>query len=397
MTLPTLTEWQTMAVPDMTVGLARFLRDHCGKYVSVDRDPFDPTGCWKLTPGNWIGSIPLLGGEVLRIRPKLPVPSLLRLLDLAYGFTKLDFHPDITACDSIEDWFDRLVAHLVRRIRVRMRRGLYRAYIPRRERMSHVRGRLVLRPLITRPHDPTLVCDYHEHTPNIADNQILAWTMHLAARCQACSTETRHQTQALARALTQTVPLVPCSAHECLGRTYHRLNQDYEPLHIVCRLILDRLSPTWEAGDDRSLPFTLDMAALFEEAVANWLKARLPTDRYRVVAQDRFTLGRTTDITYVADIVIYDRQDGSTLAVLDTKYKLAEDPSNADVNQVLAYGMVLKASRVGLIYPQTLIRPIDTVVGSQHTHFKTLSFPVELTPDQAGQQLLDRLGLGEIR
>ena len=393
MSLPTLTEWQTVEVPDLDIDLARYLRTKCSTYVAVSApDALAGTG-WLLTPNNWIGSVPLPGGEALRIRPKLPVPALLRLLDLAYGFSKLDFHPDLAACDSIDDWFDRLVAHLVRRIRVRIRHGLYRAYVPRRERLMHVRGRISIAQLIRRPHDPSPVCHYQEHTGDIDDNQILAWTMHLAARCKACSTETRHQSQAIARSLTQSLSLTPCTASDCRGRSYHRLNQDYEPLHALCRLILDRLSPTWECGQDRSLPFTLDMAALFEEAVANWLKQNLDPSRYRVVAQDRFTLGRNTAINYIADIVIYDRVTGSALVVLDTKYKLAEVPSNDDVNQALAYGTVLKAPSVALIYPQALVKPIDVSTGLSAIRVRSTSFPVALAPDQAGKELLRSLGL----
>jgi len=397
MTLPTLTEWQTVEIPDLDLDLARYLRTRCSTYVTVNApDTLAGTG-WRLTPGNWIGSVPLPGGEVLRIRPKLPVPSLLRLLDLAYGFSKLDFHPDLSSCDSIDDWFDRLVAHLVRRIRVRMRQGLYRAYISRHERIAHVRGRIDLAPLIRRPHDPSLICHYQEHTADIADNQILIWTMHLAARCAACSTETRHQAQAVARALSQSVTLELCLAKDCRGRTYHRLNQDYEPLHAMCRLILDRLSPTWEVGQDRSLPFTLDMAALFEEAVASWLKQNLDRDCYRVVDQDRFTLGRSAEIAYIADITIYDRQTGAALAVLDTKYKLAEIPSHDDVNQVLAYGMVLKAPVVALVYPMALIDPLDALTGSPVIRVRSVSFPVGLPPDQAGSELLNNLGIGIVK
>lgn len=394
MTLPVLTEWRT-EVANLEVELARFLRDRCRDYVSIDKDPFDPTGRWRLTPGNWIGSVPLPGGEVLRIQPKMQVPSLLRLLDLAYGFTSLRFHPDLSNCDSIEDWFDRLVQHLTHRIQVRVRRGLHRAYIHRRERMSRVRGRLVVRAMIGRPHDPSLVCDHHEHTADIDDNRILAWTMHCAARCPACAPQTRQRAQALVRALTRTVQLTPCSAADCRGRTYDRLTQDYAPLHALCRLILDCISPTWEAGDATSLPFTLNMAALFEEAVARWLDRHLDQQRYRVVAQDGFTLGQATHIGMVADIVIYDRATGSPVVVLDTKYKAVQQPSNVDINQVVTYGAVLRAPQVVLVYPQPPSVSTDTMIGSPAIRVRSLTFSVDVDPDEAGGQLLASLGMQE--
>lgn len=397
MTLPVLTEWRTTEVADLDVGLARYLRDHCRDYVSIDKDPFDPASRWRLTPGNWIGSIPLPGGEVMRIRPKMAVPSLLRLLDLAYGFNRLHFHVELDDCDSIEDWFDRIVQHLIHRIQARIRRGLHRAYLHRRERMTRVRGRLVLRAMISRPHDPSLVCDHHEHTADIDDNRILAWTMHCAARCLACTPQTRQRAQALVRTLTRTLQLTPCRAADCCGRTYDRLNQDYAPLHALCRLILDRISPTWEAGEVSSLPFTLDMAALFEEAVARWLDRNLNSQHYRVAAQARFTLGQDAHITMAADIVIYSRMSSNPLVVLDTKYKVVQQPANDDINQVVTYGAVLGAPQVVLIYPQQPNNPIDATTGSPAIRVRSLAFPVDLHPDVAGRLLLASLGLDENR
>ena len=393
MTLPVLSEWKTEEVPDLDPKLAGYLWSKCGKYVTVTPPNLLTGTAWKLTPGNWIGSVPLPDGEVLRIKPKLPVLSLLRLLDLAYGFSKLDIHSNLASCDNLEDWFDHLVAHLVRRINVRMRQGLYRAYLPRRERISHVRGRIDLRPLISRPHDPTLVCRFQEHTADIIDNRIFAWTLHLAARCVACAPQTRHQAQAAARVLSQTLTLTPFTAQDCLGRTYHRLNQDYEPLHAICRLVLDRLSPTWEAGDNRSLPFTLDMAALFEAAVAAWLKINLDSTRYRVTAQDRFSIGQNAEIDFVADIVITELATGTPIAVLDTKYKLDSVPSNDDVSQVITYATVLGAPLAGLVYPRTLSAPFQHLAGAAKIRVASLCFPVDVHPDIAGAGCLESLGL----
>jgi 5-methylcytosine-specific restriction enzyme subunit McrC len=393
MTLPVLTEWRTTEIADLDAGLAHFLRNHCRDYVSIDKDPFDPAGRWRLTPGNWIGSVPLPGGDVLRIRPKMPVPALLRLLDLTYGFNRLHFHPDLSDCDSIEDWFDRLVQHLTHRIQIRVQRGLHRAYIHRRERMTRVRGRLVLRATINRPHDPSLVFDHHEHTADIDDNRILAWTMHCAARCAACSSQTRRRAQALVRTLTRSVELAPCRAVDCIGRTYDRLNQDYAPLHALCRLILNRISPTWDAGDTTSLPFTLDMAALFEEAVACWLDQHVDQQQYRKIAQDRFTLGQATHIAMAADIVIYNRVTGRPLVILDTKYKAVKQPSHEDINQVVTYGAVLGAPQVALIYPQAPVIPTDATTGTPAIRVRSLVFRVDQHPGDSGKQLLESLGI----
>ena len=148
------------------------------------------------------------------------------------------------------------------------------------------------------------------------------------------------------------------------------------------------------AGGATSLPFTLNMAALFEEAVARWLDRHLDQQRYRVVAQDGFTLGQATHIGMVADIVVYDRATGLPVVVLDTKYKAVQQPSNDDINQVVTYGAVLRAPQVALVYPQPPGVPTDTVIGTPGIRVRSLTFPVELHPDEAGTQLIAALGLG---
>jgi 5-methylcytosine-specific restriction enzyme subunit McrC len=63
----------------------------------------------------------------------------------------------------------------------------------------------------------------------------------------------------------QTYPVGPES---CVGRTYNRLNADYEPMHALCRFFLENSGPTHERGDRSMFPFLVDMSRLYELFVA---------------------------------------------------------------------------------------------------------------------------------
>jgi 5-methylcytosine-specific restriction enzyme subunit McrC len=86
---------------------------------------------------------------------------------------------------------------------------------------------------------------YQEHTADIDDNQILAWTLWVIGRSGLCRPDralliVRHAFRQLQGAIT----LVPITAAMCVDRRYHRLNSDYAPLHALCRFSLAHSGPT---------------------------------------------------------------------------------------------------------------------------------------------------------
>ncbi len=52
----------------------------------------------------------------------------------------------------------------------------------------------------------------------------------------------------------------PVGPDSCDGRTYNRLNADYEPMHALCRFFLNNSGPTHERGDRPMLPFLVNMS-----------------------------------------------------------------------------------------------------------------------------------------
>ncbi len=188
--------------------------------------------CYMLRSRGWVGHIPAGSSVIVRVHPKAPVANLFRMLEVAYKLKSFDFFDGLTGVAELKDCFESLAAILARRTIDRARKGLVRAYFNVSESLGTVRGRI--QPVRSARNIamglPKLHCDYQDLTGDTEDNQILLWTLHLLPRQGI----TRPEVQALVRkahqALSGAVSLVEVTSQDCLGRTYHRLNEDYEPL-----------------------------------------------------------------------------------------------------------------------------------------------------------------------
>jgi 5-methylcytosine-specific restriction enzyme subunit McrC len=287
---------------------------------------------------------------------------------------------------SDEDLSSKLYEMLLQRVQDRLHQGLYRAYLPRQDRLGRLPGRLDLDRMIRAPWRVDLPCRFQEQTADLRENQILTWTLHLLSRTGVGSKATRLQGQRALRELGRQTTLKPFTALDCQGLAYHRLNEDYAELHILCRFFLEYLSPGHVVGDHPMLAFQVDMAQLFERFVAAWLKAHLPSHlRLGVQWSIPFAPGES----FRADMVIQEAATGKCLAVLDTKYKDSEVPSPADIHQVRSYAEALNCSNAFLVYPTMPGKPMNTLLGRIRT--LNLVFPLDGNLEQGGAEFLSCL------
>ena len=352
--------------------------------VSVDFPTVKTDHQWQLTPQGWIGYIALADDLHLRLNPKVPLGNLFRMLEYAYRL-KIHLADGLVDCASLEEFYERLAHILARRVLDRARKGFYRTYVSESDTLPYVRGQLDSRRLITRPWDTRLACTYEEHTGDIAENQILAWTLGRIARSGLCTRRVLPTVRTAYRSVQPFVTPVPCTAESCVGRLYNRLNDDYEPLHGLCRFFLEHSGPHLDAGDRAMLPFLIDMNRLFELFVAEWLAKHLPKTHY-VKAQEHVEITQAGDLEFIVDLVLYDATDDRPLAVLDTKYKRPTTPASGDIEQVVAYAVSKQCSDAVLIYPIELEKPLDTCVGGQVT-VRSATFSLEGDLEIAGRNL----------
>ena len=314
------------------------------------------------------------------------------MLEYAYGLKSFHFLEGIAHHETLVDVYERLAHILARRVIDRARRGLYRSYVPRAEQLPFVRERLDVQRVIRQPWRVHPYCHYHLHTPDVEENQILAWTLHTLRRSGLKRPEVSASVRRAARSLQGSVTPLPFTAADCAGRTYTRLNDDYHPMHALCRFFLEHTGPSLHTGSHTMLPFLVDMAQLFESFVAAWLglERRLPRSLgFR--AQDRHTL--TNGTNFSIDLVLYDVRPDGTLGparcVLDTKYKAATKPANADIYQVTTYALAKGCREAVLVYPAPLAVPLDEQIGD--VRVRSLTFSVAGDLDRAGVAFLNDL------
>lgn len=384
-----LAEFQPMTVrrAEIPAALGELLHHTHGKLVDVEFPSPRTGGQWRLTSRGWVGYLPLSREIALRLQPKVPLSNLFRMLEVAYRLKGFEFLPGLAPCRSLEDYFERLANVLALRVLDRGRRGFHRDYVGRDERLGFVRGRIDLERAARAPWRVRLDCRFHDHTADVEDNQILAWTLSRVSRSGACRRpEVRSTVRKAFRAVQSVALPIPFAARECADRLYHRLNEDYRPLHALCRFFLEHSGPRHDRGDRASLPFLVDMAGLFELFVTEWLRRNLPPE-LQVRAQVPAPIG--DGLSFRIDLVIFSRVTGRALAVLDTKYKTPNAPAGADVSQVVAYAVSQGCQEAALVYPTAPGRGLDGRVGE--IRVRSLVFSLTKDLEIAGRAFLAEL------
>lgn len=364
------------------------------KQVAVDF-PSPKTGYrWQLTARGWVGHIPLTPDFHLALRPKAQVGNILGMLEYAYNLKSFRFLEGLFDCQTLEDFYERLADILAGRILNRGRQGFYCAYLPKTEELPYVRGRINVRQVISKPWDVKVQCDYEEHTADVEENQILAWTVWCIARSGLCTERVLPTVRRAYHLLQGLVTLQPKSPQVCVGRQYNRLNEDYQLLHALCRFFLEQIGPSFEMGERSMLPFLVDMARLYERFVAEWLKAHresfLLPQGLDIKSQERLYVGQ--GIYFDIDLVLQDVATGVAKYVLDTKYKAPTAPASSDIAQVVAYAEAKGCEEAILVYPMALVEPLDIRIG--RIRIRSLTFSLAGDLEQAGYKFLeDVLGI----
>jgi len=351
--------------------------------------PTPKTGnLWQLTSVGWVGFVPLGEGRGISLQPKVSLGNLFRMLEHAYDLRSFKLLEGLYDCESIRDFYERLATILARRLLDRAREGLYKTYRKEDAEISFIRGRIDIPTLARRAVKTPVPCSFEEHTMDVEDNQIVAWTFYTILRSGICTERVNPILRKAERVLRNSVSLKPFCDFDCVGRNYNRLNADYGMLHKLCRFFLENTGPTQNLGDRSMIPFLVDMARLFELFVARWLQLHLDV-RYLLKSQETFAIGEKGTLKMVMDLVVYDHKTGHPLCVLDTKYKAHSSVSNDDYYQVIAYADRLGCDNAVLIYPKELECPFDEKPG--RIRVKTAVFDVGSELDQGGKKLLERL------
>jgi len=241
--------------------------------------------------------------------------------------------------------------------------------------------------------DPLPHCSYQQHTPNIDDNRILTWTLHLIARSGRAGEASHRLVRQAFHAMDSFAAPMPFVGSDCSDRRYNRLNDDYERLHALCRFFLEGAGPQLESGGRSMVPFLIDTAKLYEEFVAAWLTRHVGDD-FEVGSQVRVDFEGTPDMHSRIDLTLRPKGSHRVLCVLDTKYKIDDEAKHADVYQVTSYALTQDCTDAFLVYPEDLRPPMDIRVrppglhtGGPGVRVRSLAFSVRATGCSAEGEL----------
>ncbi len=390
-----LTEYQPaeFAATEISNAEGEALWQRWQKKMNVEFPSPKTQGEWRLTSQGWVGHLPITSDFGIRIHPRVPLRNLFGMLEYAYRLRSIQFLPGLIDCESLEGFFERLVRIVASRASDRIRKGLHREYVQVSERLPMVRGHVDLKSRLRSPWTVEIDCVFDEHTADLKANQIITWTLWRATRTGLCGELVLQSVRKVLRAMLSVVSLTPTAPSDCVLGMYHRLNEDYRPIHALCRLILENLGPSHEIGQHQMLPFIVNMSHLFELFIAEWLTANIDP-RYNSQPQERVQLGDAGELEFRIDNVVYDTGTMRPLCVIDTKYKIPDRPSPGDIAQAVTYATLKDCGDAVLVYPKRLDSPLDLVIGK--IRVRSMSFSLDGDLDHAGQRFLHEL-FGPIR
>jgi 5-methylcytosine-specific restriction enzyme subunit McrC len=369
--------------------LGNALYQNFRNYVAVEFPTPKTDGKWEFKPLGWVGTIPVTESISISLQPKAPLENLFRMWEYAYRLKNFRFFDNVVGCQSLLEFYQNLADILAKKVLARVQKGLYRTYIDRAERLPYVSGRLDIRRMASEPWRVDLDCAFEEHTTDVEENHILCWTLSVIARSGLCSDPAiLSRIRRAYRELLGCVIPTPVLPKACVGRLYNRLNDDYEPLHSLCRFFLEHRGPTHRHGDYAMMPFLMDMARLFELFVAEWLRQNLPPE-LELKEQHTVNFGASGELQFRIDVVILDRATGTPRYILDTKYKVPDSAGSPDIHEVRSYAEALGCTEAALIYPIELQSCMNVKAGN--IRVRTLTFAVGGDIDEGGKAFLSSL------
>lgn len=381
-----------LAEDEITEETADFLVRNFSSEVEVSYPTAKTNHQWQLENQGYVGQIQLPSDQSLVLIPKVELENVFGMMEYAYDLGDFDLS-SVFDSDTVEGFYDRIANILAENVMDRYRRGLHKSYVKRSERSETIRGKINFAKTARKPWSPKAHIEYSEMTADNEDNQILLYTLNrISASSNLCRDETLRKTRKGIRSLRGMISYKEFEASDCTRRRYNRLNQDYERLHALSRLVLDNSGASYKSGDRKMVPFTVNMPLLYQGFVTKWLDENLPS-RFQVRPEERVELTKFagSDIHYRIDIVIYDKQQGGDepICVIDVKYKADERPSTGDISQMVGYAKAKDTVESFLMYPEFLEDSLDLEIGD--VRIRNLRFGIDDDLDDAGSRFRDDL------
>jgi len=323
------------------------IRDALGTRIAIS-GPFQGV-LFRLNPGPHVGVAMLPSGRRLQAHPKVPAHSLLFMLGVAHRLWELKYVA--ASFERLDEVIEAIALVFANSVEQRIRRGLYRAYVEHEQNLMAVRGRIAfvqdLRSNFVLRH--RVYCRYADLTWDVPENQVIRQVAHLLGRWEFVP-ELRLRLAQIDAALAEVTPtMFPARALD--NFVYHRLNDDYRPIHQLCRLVLEGAALSENEGPSPFPTFFVNTNDLFERFLTEILLSRVRSP-FAVREQRPRPFDRDRKVEIVPDIFV-DCWSHPAIAI-DCKYKrlAPDDFKGSDLYQILAYCTATHVDKGLLVYPR---------------------------------------------
>jgi 5-methylcytosine-specific restriction enzyme subunit McrC len=333
----------------------------------------------KLQAAEYVGVV-RLGAQSFQILPKLyqsadaniaaqeATRNLLHMLAYANDL-QIREHALAPLLKQDADWFEILTRLFVTHLQAEWQRGAQRNYQRIEDELPLLKGKWRIGEQLRRPvqHHRFHVA-YDEFTSDNALNRVFRFVVerlwHLTR-----DAHNRQRLGELRQWLDEVMLVSTLTVDEVPPTLITRLNERFAPLLNLARLFLAQRSLQLAARDMETFAFVLDMNALFEGFIVNFIRGHRNEILPHYVNADLLiqTRGATRHLAQheihgnvfhlKPDLAV--RVENSFPLLLDTKYKTLDVTKNnfgasqADFYQMYAYSQQYHCPHIVLLYPQT--------------------------------------------
>ena len=201
------------------------------------------------------------------------IKNIYYMLSYAFRVLKQGDYEKVSAenFDKIHDLFAAILAKGVAR---QLKQGLYREYVPIRENISVMRGKINISDTVKLKSrcSRQLSCEYDEFSENNIYNQILKTTLYRLVRTKDVDKKQQNDLKKILMFFGN-VDLIDTNNIQWQKLIYQRNNENYELLLNICHLTLTGLLQTTDKGEFKLLSFSDEhMEMLFQRFVMEYYR-----------------------------------------------------------------------------------------------------------------------------
>jgi len=216
-----------------------------------------------------------------------------------------------------------IISSFVKQCQKLVNQGLIKSYVSHEENIPYLRGKLLLQQQFLNVAHKKLefACEFDELEYDILENQILLATLESSYNItenESLKKIIRRLTHQISGFVQKTIIQI----HDFEKINYTRLNQHYQKIHQLCKLILSStgIANFYQEKIPYVNSFFIDMNVIFEAFVAKLFQQYYPFPTEAQKGRRAWVIDESGHANIRTDILIYDNQR-DVRNIIDTKYK----------------------------------------------------------------------------